>query len=85
MNVSASGLSKILLQVTPRDFSKFAPFFSDRVRLYRIHFPSQPRQRWRGPLTPGNYTALVFGVSVTTGTALVEVYDESVSLSGVDF
>ncbi len=38
MNVSASGLSKILLQVTPRDFSKFAPFFSDRVRLYRIHF-----------------------------------------------
>jgi len=55
MNVSASGLSKILLQVTPRDFSKFSPFFSDRVRLYRIHFPSQPRQRWRGPLTAGNY------------------------------
>ena len=25
MNVSASGLSKILLQVTPRDFSKFSP------------------------------------------------------------
>jgi hypothetical protein len=27
----------------------------------------------------GNYTALVFGVSGTTGTALVEVYDESAS------
>ena len=25
MNVSASGLSKILLQVIPRDFSKFSP------------------------------------------------------------
>ena len=30
-------------------------------------------------LTPGNYTALVFGVGGTTGTALVEVYDESPS------
>jgi hypothetical protein len=30
-------------------------------------------------LTPGNYTALVFDVSGTTGTALVEVYDESAS------
>jgi len=30
-------------------------------------------------LTPGNYTALVFGVGGTTGTALVEVYDESAS------
>ena len=27
----------------------------------------------------GNYTALVFGVSGTTGTPLVEVYDESAS------
>jgi hypothetical protein len=42
MNVSASGLSKILLQVIPHDFSKFSPvkirpfFSSDRVRLYRI-------------------------------------------------
>ena len=84
MSVSASGLSKILLQVIPRDFSKFStvkirPFFQRSRSLYRIHFPSQPRQRWRGPLTPGNYTALVFGVSGTTGTALVEVYDESAS------
>jgi hypothetical protein len=53
MNDSASGLSKILLQVIPRDFSKFSPV-----------------------ITPGNYTALVGG---TTGTALVEVYDESAS------
>ncbi len=30
-------------------------------------------------LSPGNYTALVFGVGGTTGTALVEVYDESAS------
>jgi len=30
-------------------------------------------------LTPGTYTALVFGVSGTTGTALVEVYDENAS------
>jgi hypothetical protein len=30
-------------------------------------------------LTPGNYTALVSGVGGTTGTALVEVYDESPS------
>jgi Matrixin len=30
-------------------------------------------------LSPGNYTALVRGVSGTTGTALVEVYDESAS------
>jgi Matrixin len=30
-------------------------------------------------LNPGNYTALVFGVGGTTGTALVEVYDESAS------
>jgi len=43
MNVTASGLSKILLQVIPRDFSKFSPvkihhFLRDRVRLYRIRF-----------------------------------------------
>jgi len=30
-------------------------------------------------LSPGNYTALVSGVGGTTGTALVEVYDESAS------
>ena len=30
-------------------------------------------------LSPGNYTALVSGVGGTTGTALVEVYDESTS------
>jgi Matrixin len=30
-------------------------------------------------LAPGNYTALVSGVGGTTGTALVEVYDESAS------
>ncbi|PYM01525.1 MAG: hypothetical protein DMF19_06225 [Verrucomicrobia bacterium] len=30
-------------------------------------------------LSPGNYTALVHGVGGTTGTALVEVYDESAS------
>ena len=30
-------------------------------------------------LSPGNYTALVRGVGGTTGTALVEVYDESAS------
>jgi hypothetical protein len=30
-------------------------------------------------LNPGNYTALVRGVGGTTGTALVEVYDESAS------
>ena len=30
-------------------------------------------------LSPGNYTALVSGVGGTTGTALVEVYDESPS------
>jgi hypothetical protein len=30
-------------------------------------------------LIPGNYTALVRGVGGTTGTALVEVYDESAS------
>jgi hypothetical protein len=56
MNDSASGLSKVLLQVIPRDFSKFSPV-----------------------ITPGNYTALVSGVGGTTGTALVEVYDESAS------
>ena len=30
-------------------------------------------------LSPGNYTALVSGVGETTGTALIEVYDESPS------
>ena len=30
-------------------------------------------------LSPGNYTALVRGVGGSTGTALVEVYDESAS------
>jgi len=30
-------------------------------------------------LAPGNYTALVSGVGGTTGTALVEVCDESAS------
>lgn len=30
-------------------------------------------------LNPGNYTALVTGVGGTTGTALIEVYDESLS------
>ena len=30
-------------------------------------------------LSPANYTALVIGAGGTTGTALVEVYDESAS------
>jgi hypothetical protein len=30
-------------------------------------------------LSPGNYTALVRGVGETTGTALIEIYDESPS------
>jgi hypothetical protein len=40
--------------------------------------PSNARESAMAPtLTPGNYTALVRGVGGTTGTALVEVYDES--------
>jgi hypothetical protein len=42
--------------------------------------PSNAKESAMAPtLTPGNYTALVFGVGGTTGTALVEVYDESAS------
>jgi hypothetical protein len=42
--------------------------------------PSNPREAAIAPtLNPGNYTALVTGVGGTTGTALVEVYDESPS------
>ena len=40
--------------------------------------PSSPKESAMAPsLTPGNYTALVKGVGGTTGTALVEIYDES--------
>jgi hypothetical protein len=42
--------------------------------------PSNPKEAAIAPtLNPGNYTALVTGVGGTTGTALVEVYDESPS------
>jgi len=40
--------------------------------------PLNPKEAAIAPtLSPGNYTALVSGVGRTTGTALVEVYDES--------
>jgi len=40
--------------------------------------PSSPKESAIAPtLAPGNYTALVKGVGGTTGTALVEIYDES--------
>jgi matrixin len=40
--------------------------------------PSSAKESAMAPtLNPGNYTALVTGVGGTTGTALVEVYDES--------
>ena len=42
--------------------------------------PSNAKESAMAPtLSPGNYTALVTGVGGTTGTALVEVYDESPS------
>ena len=42
--------------------------------------PLNPKEAAIAPtLGPGNYTALVSGVGGTTGTALVEVYDESPS------
>lgn len=42
--------------------------------------PSSIREPAMAPtLSPGNYTALVSGVGGTTGTALIEVYDESPS------
>ena len=42
--------------------------------------PLSARESAMAPtLSPGNYTALVSGVGGTTGTALVEVYDESAS------
>ena len=42
--------------------------------------PSNARESAMAPtLSPGNYTALVSGVGGTTGTALIEVYDESPS------
>ena len=42
--------------------------------------PSNVKESAMAPtLSPGNYTALVSGVGGTTGTALVEVYDESPS------
>jgi len=42
--------------------------------------PSNAKESTTAPtLTPGNYTALVFGVSGTRGTTLIEVYDESAS------
>ena len=42
--------------------------------------PSSAKESAMAPtLSPGNYTALVSGVGGTTGTALVEVYDESAS------
>jgi hypothetical protein len=42
--------------------------------------PSNPKESAIArTLTPGHYTALVSGVGGTTGTALVEVYDESPS------
>jgi hypothetical protein len=42
--------------------------------------PSNAKESAMAPtLRPGNYTALVSGVGGTTGTALVEVYDESPS------
>jgi len=42
--------------------------------------PSNAKESAMAPtLKPGNYTALVSGVGGTTGTALVEVYDESAS------
>ena len=40
--------------------------------------PSSPKESAMAPtLAPGNYTALVKGIGGTTGTALVEIYDES--------
>ena len=42
--------------------------------------PSNAKESAMVPiLSPGNYTALVTGVGGTTGTALVEVYDQSPS------
>ena len=42
--------------------------------------PSNAKESAMAPtLSPGNYTALVTGVGGTTGTALVEIYDESPS------
>ena len=78
MNVSASGLSKILLQVIPRDFSKSSPV---KIRHFfpAIAFAFIASASFGYVREFGNYTALVFGVSGTTGTALVEVYGESAS------
>jgi hypothetical protein len=40
------------------------------------HAPTQPSESAIiATLQPGNYTAIVRGVSNTTGVALVEVYD----------
>jgi len=77
MNVSASGLSKILLQVIPRDFSKFSPEkilrFFQRSRSPLSHPLSVAAQaEMAGATYSGQSTALVFGVSGTTGTALVK-------------
>lgn len=42
--------------------------------------PSNIKESAMAPiLNPGNYTALVSGVGATTGTALIEIYDESPS------
>jgi hypothetical protein len=77
MNDSASGLSKILLQGIPRDFSKFSPRWKIHPFFRAIAFPFIAFASFGYVREFGNYTALVFYVSGTTGMALVEVYDES--------
>ena len=85
MNVSAFGLSKILLQVIPRDFSKFSPVkilrFFQRSRSPLSHPLSVAAQaEMAGATCCGQLPPRwVFDVSGTMGTALVEVYDESAS------
>jgi hypothetical protein len=49
------------------------------IRADGLALPNAKESAIARTLSPGNYTALVSGVGGTTGTALVEVYDESAS------
>ena len=60
MNVSASGLSKILLQVIPRDFSKFSPV---KIRPFF--------QRSRSPLSHPRRSATSANLAITPRWSLV--------------
>jgi len=84
MNDSASGLAKVLLQVISRDFSKFSPVkirpFFQRSRSPLSHPLFVAAQaEMAGDTYSGQLHRAGLWCLRTTGTALVEVYDESAS------